>query len=243
MFGRKELIAVTVSIIIFSFVFGFNDGKSGFDFGYWGLNFIRVFLVVTISVLLRELVIKLVARKKGCSSTYEIWNLKRYWFFEWNKLGKGVPVASIFAIFLTLITNGKAYFTAIGKNVIKADRNLRVGRKFTRLTGYDESLILSSGIITTAFLVVLFSFINKITWVDFSLMIGINFWLTLWGLLPFPSLNAGRMFVGSRNYFVFVLAFVVALFALKDLNIILNLILSVLCAGVLLAVYYYFLEY
>ena len=243
MFGRKESIAILISILIISFVFGFNDNSPGFDTNYWIMNFLRVLLIVTISLLLKETVIKSVAKRIGCESEYSIWNLRRYGFKEKEILEKGVPVASVLAILIALIFNGKVFFTAIGNNIIKANRELRIGRKFTRLDAYSEGLIIISGILVTAFLTIFFSFLDKISWVDFGLIITINFWLTLWSLVPIPPLNAGRLFIGSRIRYVFTLGLVIVMFLLKDVNILLNLALSLISAGLIMAIYYYLVEY
>lgn len=243
MFGKKELNAILISILIIGFVFGFNDGRESFDLNYWLSNFIKVILIVAFSILLREIIIKLAAKKKGCTSEYEVWGLKRYGYFEHEKFKKGIPFMSMIAILLTLISNGKVFFTAIGNNIIKADRNLRVGKKFTRLDQFSEGLIFVSGILVTALLTILFAFFDKISWVDFGLIVNVNFWLTVWALLPIPSLNGGRLFMDSRILYIFVLALVVIMFLLKDINIILNLVLSVILAGILILIYYYLIEY
>src|SRR3989344_2103912 len=105
MFGRKEIIALVVSILLLSFIFGFDDGSKSFDISFWLLNFLKILLIVSISLLLREIVMKMVSGKKGCESEYEIWSIRRYWIYQENRLTKGIPVAAIIAIILTLISN------------------------------------------------------------------------------------------------------------------------------------------
>lgn len=243
MFGKKEFIAILISILILSFVFGFNDGSKTFSLNFWLLNFLKVLIIVTISVLLRELVMKIIARKKGCDSEYELWGIKRYWFYEHNRFNVAIPFAAIISVLVTLFSNGKAFFTVLGKNVIKANRKLRVGREYTRLTHSDENFIIAAGILVTGFLAILFNLFDQMSWVDFSLIVNINMWLTLWSLLPLPSLNAGRLFFNSRSMYIFILALVLFIFILKDLNIVLDLILSILVGGFLVAIYYYYVEY
>lgn len=242
MFGKKEIRHLIIGILILSFVFGFNDGRETFNFGYWLLNFLLVLVVVAISVLVRELVRKFVAHRKGCKTEYNLWFVKQVSFRPTGGLKTGFPIFPIISVFLTLISNGKAFFTAIETNTVEAVRKYRVGRKFTRLTEYDEAIILLSGVLTSAFFVLLFSGLNKIFGI-FSLFIVVNFWLTLYALLPIPPLDGGKILFGSRSLYVFSVAFIIALFLMKDLNIILSLMFSFIIAFILLIIYYRGAEY
>ena len=243
MFGKKEIRHLIIGILILSFVFGFNDGRENFVFGYWLLNFLMVLAVVTISVLVRELVRKFVAHRKGCRTEYNLWFVKQFSFRPSGGLKTGFPFFPIVAVFLAFISNGKAFFTAIETNTVEAVRKYRVGRKFTRLTEYDEAIILLSGILTSAFFVLFFSSLGKMVNVNLNIFVIVNFWLALYALLPIPPLDGGKILFGSRSLYIFSVAFIVALFLMKDLNIILSLLFSFIIAFILLIIYYRGAEY
>jgi len=215
MFGKKEIRHLTIGILILSFVFGFNDGRENFVFGYWLLNFLLVAVVVAISVLARELVRKFVAYRKGCRTEYNLWFIKKFSYRPTSGLKTGFPFFPIVAVFLAFISNGKAFFTAIETNTVEAVRKYRVGRKFTRLTEYDEAIILLSGILTSAFFVLFFSSLSKMVNINLNIFVVVNFWLALYALLPIPPLDGGKILFGSRSLYIFSVAFIVALFLMK----------------------------
>ncbi len=243
MFGKKEIRHLIIGILILSFIFGFNDGRENFVFGYWLLNFLMVLVVVAISVLVRELVRKFVAHRKGCKTEYNLWFVKQVSFRPTGGLKTGFPIFPIIAVFLAFISNGKAFFTAIETNTVEAVRKYRIGRKFTRLTEYDEAIILLSGVLTSAFFVLFFSSLSKMVNVNLNIFVVVNFWLTLYALLPIPPLDGGKILFGSRPLYVFSVAFIIALFLMKDLNIILSLLFSFIIAFILLIIYYRGAEY
>ena len=61
MFTKKEIVHLAISVVVLAFVFGFDDGQSIFVFSYWITNLFRILLLVAVSILLRELFIKLTA--------------------------------------------------------------------------------------------------------------------------------------------------------------------------------------
>lgn len=243
MFGKKEVRHLIFGILILSFVFGFNDRRETFNLGYWLLNFLMIMIIITISLVAREVVRKFFAYRKGCVTEYCLWFVKQLGFRKGAKIKTGFPFGAIVALYLSLISNGVLYFTGIDKNEISAVRKYRLGRRFTRLTGYDESLILLSGILTSAFFVLFFSGLDRLVNIDFGMFVTVNFWLTLFALIPIPPLDGGKIFFNSRPLYIFSATFVIALFLMKDLNFILSLLFSIIIAFILMVVYYRGAEY
>jgi len=243
MFGKKEIRHLIAGILILSFVFGFNDNRESFNLAYWLLNFFIVVIVVAISLLLREVVRKFFAHRKGCKTEYSLWFIKQLSFRPAGRLRTGFPFMTVLALFLTFISNGKIFLTSIDENNVEAVRKYRVGRKFTRLTEYDEALILLSGILTSAFLVLFFSGFGRLINLNLSMFVTVNFWITLFALIPLPPLDGGKILFASRPLYIFSLAFVIALFLMKDLNLILSLLFSFIIAFILMVIYYRSAEY
>jgi len=79
--------------------------------------------------------------------------------------------------------------------------------------------------------------------VNLNIFVIVNFWLALYALLPIPPLDGGKILFGSRSLYIFSAAFIVALFLMKDLNIILSLLFSFIIAFILLVIYYRGAEY
>lgn len=245
MFGKKEVKQLLISAVILGFVFGFDDGAETFKLSFWLFNFVIVTIIVGLSIFGREFIKKLIAKRKNCTTEYEIWWLKRFGFKSGSKfknvgLKKGIPLFSILAVMFSFVSLGKIFFTAIGKTDVKSVKSHRVGRKFIEVTNYEEAVILLSGIVFNLLLVLIFNAVNLY---PLNLIFIINFWLVIYNMLPIPPLDGGKIFFNSILVYIFGLAFIILAFGLKDLNVIFNIVLSVIIAFVLLFIFYYFGEY
>ena len=61
-FKKKEVYSLILGIIILAFVFGFDDGKETFNIYNWIINFIRLVLIVAISLITHTISHKLIAK-------------------------------------------------------------------------------------------------------------------------------------------------------------------------------------
>lgn len=245
MFGRKEVNHLLISALILGFVFGFDDGKETFNLFFWLFNFLVVAVIAGLSIFGREFVKKVVAKRKNCVAEYEIWWIKRFGFgrgakFERVGLKRGIPLFSVIAVLISFVSLGRVFFCAVGKTDVTSVKAHRVGRKFIDVTNYEEAVILFSGIVFNLLMALIFNMINIY---PLNLFFIVNMWLVVFNMLPIPPLDGGKIFFNSILIYIFGLAFIVLGFGLKDLNIIFNIILSVLIAFVLLVIFYYFGEY
>ena len=138
MFTKKEFLALIISVLILTFIFGFYDGSPTFVLSNWMLNFFRIFLLVSVAVLFRELVIKLFAKRHDATSEYEIWNIKQIWFNV--KLKMGLPLGILIALIFAIVSKGRFFFTAIGTNKLKEIGVARVGRKYQNIKKKDAKV-------------------------------------------------------------------------------------------------------
>ncbi len=241
MFTQKEIKHLIISILLLGFVFGFNDGNKSFIANLWVLNFIRITLLVAITILFRELIIKLYAKRKGATSEYNSWFIQRVWFTQ-PKLKPGIPFGYIFSILGAAISNGKFFFTAMGIHDLKENRNARVGRKTILLTYFEECLIILSGVYANLFLIFLSVFLMNNYDINLNAFIDINFFLIFWNLiLPISDLDGAKIFFGSKLLWIFSVLFVVLSYLFLNVGIILALFGALLISFV--GVYFYYTKY
>lgn len=238
MLNKKEILALVVSIFILSFVFGFDDGSSIFELNHWLFNFFKIFLLVGISILFRELIVKLFASRHECRSEYEIWNVKQVWFN--TRLKFGFPFGVLFSLILAIASKGNFFFTAIGSHKIIENKTARVGRKFQSLQYYEEAQIASMGILASLFVSIIAMIVGEIFDINISGFVIINFYLALFNMLPFSDLDGAKIFFGSIFMYTYLLVFIVVAFLLMKFSIILGLVIALLMALIATGFYFYF---
>ncbi len=216
MLKKRELIHFVISILILSLVFGWNDGKSTFDVAYFLANFLKIIILVTLTLLVHELGHKLTARFYDAETEYELITLERIWFK--GKLKKPIPVFPIVAVFLAIVSKGQLFFTGIAKTKILTQSKRRVGRKFIELTGYEEALILFSGPLANILLILLLTILGRMLGTNFPTFITINLFVALWYMVPLPGFDGNGIYFGSRFFYIFGLAFLVLALLLQTLS-------------------------
>lgn len=237
MFTKRELLHLLISIFILSFVFGFDDGNKTFVLNYWLSNFFRIFLLIIVAVLFRELVVKLFAKRHDAKSEYEILSVKQVWFNV--KLDKGIPFGVLFALVLAIASRGKFFFTAVGRHNFIESKTARVGRKYQSLQYYEEAQIASIGILSSLFLAVLGLLLGRFFDVNMAVFIGINFYIALFNMLPFSDLDGAKIFFGSLLTYIYLLIFLVVAFLLIKTSVVLGILIAFLIASAATIGYYY----
>src|SRR3989344_36120 len=235
MFTKKEIVHLAISVVVLAFVFGFDDGQSIFVFSYLITNLFRILLLVAVSILLRELFIKLTANKFNSKAEYHIWLIERFWFRMKDAIKPGIPFGIIFSLIGAFVSKGKFFFTAIGVHDIKQNLAARAGNKKLLLGDLQESLIVLTGIYVSIILIYL-GFIFDIEW-----LAAINFFLALYNLIPFSNLDGAKVFFGSFLLWIFSVLLVVFSYLLIPVNLVLALILGIIFSfGVVI---YYYVKY
>lgn len=248
--NKKEGIAFLVSVLILSFVFGFDDGSKTFVLQNWLRNFFIIVFMVAVSLLVHVLIIKYFAYRHQCGSEYRIWYITRFGFKKserFDKTGtaralKGVPLGALLAVILAFLTNGLLYFTAIFDNEVSVNKTQRVGRKPSELTEYEEAIIQLSGPLANIALMVIGIAIGSLFKFDSGMFVTINFFIALFCMLPFSSLAGAKIFFGSRNLYVFGLMLIILSYILKDVGLIGAVILTMVLAVLLTGAYYFLWE-
>lgn len=244
LFNKKELFALGISVFILSLVFGFNDGAKSFILTNWIKNFVIIFLLVLVSFLFRELVIKYWAYRHDSKVDYRLWVVNRFGFKKWERfdrsgLKRGVPLGVIIAFIVTVLSNGLLYFCAVGENEVIVNKKARTGRKQIELNNYEDAIIQLSAVFANVFLMVLGMSVFSWFGFDTSMFIKINFFIAVFAMIPLSRLEGAKIFFGSRNLYVFALATIIMAFLLKGLGVIAGLALAVLIAAVIAGAYYF----
>ena len=238
MFTKKEVIALLISILIFAFIFGFDDGRQTFNASYWLANLFTIAIIVAISLLVRELVIKFFAKRHEAESQYKIWQMEYLWFDKKVKLIRPLPFGIIISLILAVYSKGTFFFTAIGKHDLILNKSVRVGRQRINLKYFEEAQIISTGIVASLFLSIIVLLFGRLTNTDFSRFVNINFYLALFNMIPFSSLDGAKIFFGSLTLYLFMAIFVIGAFLLIQLNVIIALLVAFLIASVIAIIYF-----
>lgn len=259
MFHKKEVVPLVVSIVAMGLALGFDDGGDVFALLPWLGNFISVTLVVGISFLLHQVAHKILARRSGFDTEYQLWgvqhfSLKHVLFGKTPKqkafprkvrfLGKEYtldvfPLGVVLSLFVTILSQGKLFFLALGHYKLMLSKPSRFGRKFVEVTHFDEAKIALAGPMVHIVLLALAKLFNTHGTLD-TFMLA-NAAMAIFYMLPLPHLDGSKVYFGSPYLYVASLAFMVSMVILAyTVSFIPMLIISVLSALVMFVLYYYF---
>ncbi len=225
-YTRREIAYLATVIIVLSLVFGFNDGSEKFEMSYWLLNFIKILVIVALSVLIHDFAHDMMAKRYGFLSEYRVWGLKRFGFGEpsfpkqINLFGKtftihSFPLGIIIALLVTLLSNGRAFFTAISSYGLVIKKTHRIGKRFIEVTDFEEAKIALAGPMANILLVIIFKLFNSAG--TFDAVIMVNTWMAFWDMFPLPGLDGSKVFWGSRPLYVFSFIFILGIVILSSL--------------------------
>lgn len=249
-FTKEEIRALIISIFVLGIVFGLDDKREVFQFSYWVLNFLRVLIIVSIILVLREHVRKIIAGKFYAETEYRIWGITRIGFGKGAKLPiklfrfevKSIWLGVILPLLVSIVSFGKAYFPVVGMFDVKGDVVKRIGRRFIKLTEFETALIALSGIIVNIILVLFFSIFNK--FINFNQFISINMWIAMFSFLPLGNLDGSKIFFNSILLYILSLAFTIFIFILIPyLGLVSTIILSIIFALIATFAYFKLFEY
>ena len=258
MFTRREIFPLVLSIAVMSLGLAFNDQQPTFEWGYWLSNFFVVLLAVAVSFVIHQVAHKIVARRHGFDTEYQLWGVQSFswrpkspWkakerpfprtitLFGKKYLINAFPIGIVLSLLVTFISNGALFFLAVGQYALLLKRHSRFGRKYIQVTGYEEAKIALVGPLSHVVLMVLASFFN--TSGTFHTFVFVNAALAIFYMIPVHNLDGAKVLFGSQLLYIatliFVLASVILVFVLPPVPM---LIISAAASLVGLALYYYF---
>lgn len=205
-------------------------------------NFIGITIIVAVSLLIREIGHKIVARSYDCSTEYRIWEIKRTGFSEKAKLPKkflgfkvsSIPLGIILPLLFVFISRGKIPFAITGTFIITINTLYRVGRKYVRLTELEEAKIALAGPIASILFAIFLKFLSIIFSINLNTAITITLFIAIFNMLPIPNIDGGRIFFGNKGMYIFNLAFIIiCALLLQTVGILLTIILSLIFAAII----------
>lgn len=224
-YEKKELKHLAISILIVTFVFAYGNLSL--------INFILIALMVAVTFFVHDIAHKLIAKRYGSSAQYRIWTIQRLGFRERAK-SRPLPLGIILALYVTLLSSGRLFFTAIESFVLETKKYKRLGRKFLHITEGEVALIALSGPLAN----ILLAYFLKIFGV-FDDMVLINSLFALFHMVPISSLDGAKIFFGAKYLYVLSILFIIfSVFALQLLSSIEGFLLSIFLAVFGLVVFF-----
>lgn len=225
-----------VAALIAGFVFGFDDKSQVFEFTAWFMNFLWFSFLSLIALLILISTQKYFSRKYGAVVNYELWTTKRFGFWEAMHFKKPFPTGIILPILVALFSTGQILFSAALSFFTKIVPAYRIGKKYTQLTEYEIAKISLFGLLANVLFAVILSVIGKEMFHD---LILVNLFIAISYMIPLPGLLGSSIFFGSRNLYVFGLAFIlICAILLNFINGILALIIAGVFAIIALTVFF-----
>ncbi|MFH1455879.1 MAG: hypothetical protein ABIF40_02930 [archaeon] len=248
-FSKLEITHLIIALFIISFAFGFNDGRDVFELSFWLVNFMKILVFSAIALFVHIFAQKWVAKIYGFGCEFRLWTIRQWRFIPEPKFPKkwfkgklelgGLPIGSIISVLVTVLSNGKLFFVAIGNYIITSSKSTRLGRKWVYISEAEESKVAMSGAMANIFVMILFKIFNYNNFFDD--LIFINGMFALFSLIPIPPLDGGKLFISSRVWYVFVAVFAIfTVILITYLNALLVLIIAALLGLVLAGVYFYY---
>ncbi len=259
MFSKSEVRALVISILVISLAIGFDDKSDIFIWGHWIQNFLAVMLMVTVAFIVHQLGHKIVARANGFETEYNLWGVQSFKLTTKSLMGRTInkpfpkviklfgkeftinafPIGVVISIFVTLLSNGKIFFLAIGQYNLLLKKTARIGRKYIEVQNVEEAKIALAGPIASIILMVIAKLFN--THGTFDTFIMVNAALAIFHMIPLPNLAGIKIYFGSRILYVTSLVFIVAMVVLVyNVSVIPMLIISGISAVIAFGLYYYF---
>ncbi len=192
----EEIKQLIISAVVLAFVFGF-----AYSGGFGGISNLVVYFpvalfVVSLGFVLHELGHRTIAKRFDCHAEYRIWK-------------QGL----LFAVLITLVTNGAFIFAAPGAVMIypKAD----IWGRAASLTRKKMGLISIAGPAMNIALAAVFIALNFVfPSFIFSLGAFINIWFALFNMIPFPPFDGSKIFAWNWRIWLCLLIPLIALYFL-----------------------------
>lgn len=226
-FDKKEVKLIILSIVVLSFAFGFNDKRPDFVLSYYLFNLVLVTILVALSILIIEIMIRLIARQYFCNIQHQVWGIKRYSLRA--TLKKKIPLGVIFCILGAFISKGSFVFALVQNHLIKENTSFRALKKSIHISEFETAVIYSIAPLTALVLVCIGKILNL------GLLSTINSYFAIFLILPFPASDAIKILFSAKFFYLFVLVFIVlSTILLIYTGVISTIIIAILASTIIL---------
>jgi len=238
--NKKEFVRFIVGVIVLTIVFGFDDGSETFVLSFWLFNLLKSFIVVLFCSLAYYYAQFLFARLRDAKIEYRLWTVSRFLplkdYYRGNR--PNVPVGIIIALFLSLVSAGRFFFTGVGTTEIIYEKSKRTGRRFTNVGEYESALIYLAGPLALTAILFICTWLEMFEIETAGLMI-VSFYMLIFSILPIPGLDGSKAFTSSRLAYIFFIALIILNLFLSVVGISFAVVISVIMALIVLGIYYY----
>jgi len=193
-FNKSEVQALVITVLVLGFVFGFDDGRSSFNFAFWLMNLFNCVLLVALSLLVSHSVVR-------------IFNIH----FGYKPEFKMSLYGLIFCLIVVLISDswGKAIPILLpGFFVVSMMEGHRIGRFRYGINYKILGSISLFGPATNMLLAVLFKGLSALPFLAGNVLIEkailINMLFAVYSLIPIPMNIGIYIFYWSRLGFAFI---------------------------------------
>lgn len=224
-FTAHEARGLVISILVISFIISFKEwGTARFDFGEGIFNLFNAILIVALSVLIHD-------------AGQRIWGLAIGYRIEFRMWTLGLIVALV----LAFISNGSLWLIVPGSFMLHHLAGHRLGFFRYGINYVGQAMVAMAGPLFSLLLIILLKVLYAFSpnhLIEKAIIFNVVYIIT--SMLPFPTLDGGKIFFGSRMIYAFLFPAIVlaTILLMVKIHIFLALVLSLLIGVVLWLVYY-----
>jgi hypothetical protein len=235
---KQELKTILTSVILFGFIFGFDDGKTSFILSHWIANFILTTVFSLILVLIFIQSTKKYSLSLGIKTNFEILKGKRYGWGKGSTLKKNfVPWGIILAAVTTISSYGKLYFTGVFSPKFEELKSKRLGKKHTIIR---DSEIAHISLIGPTILTLMGIFSKGVPIPQINNLFSIMcFSIAFCAMLPIPKLNGCHAYFGAPAKYISIMTLIMGTFYLTKITTPFQTIILGAITSILTLVIYY----
>jgi len=224
MFKKEEFAYFGLSAIVMGYIIAF----SAFTWTGWIIGICLALAMIAVHVLTQ----KIVAYKFGADLEYDLWNIRRYWFYKQSYFKKPFPAWLVIPLFLSIISAGLIKW--FGTLTFEAYPNTRrIKKRWYEITEWEFALIAVSGIFANLVLAIISQFFG---WNEFAVL---NILFAFFNALPFSQLDGTKVFFGSRLLWIFSVVLIVAMLILIGISNIISTIIAALALAIITILIFY----
>ena len=196
-FSKKELLWIGVSIVVITFIVGFDDGNDVFNFSAYSSNMLVSFIAVVIAVIIHESAHRIAAPNLGYRLEF------RPFFF--GILG---------GLILAFMSYGKILFLAYGSFFLDIREKHRLGY-FRHYLGYfDNGKVAVVGPLANLVTAMIFKGLVFLPEALVSKIVLVNVLFAITNMLPIPPLDGAHVMYSTKTLYPFVMAAIIGAAAL-----------------------------
>ncbi len=244
---KKEVRHFIVAVFLLTFIFGLNDRAEVFNASQYITNLFQVFLGAIVILFVFVVAQKIWAFKYGASVEFNVWWIKRYYFYPGSSLPKKIKffgkdvvwnhfyIGPIVSVLVTLVSQGTSYFCFVGSTIMTEHKKYHAGERYRHILTLETAQVAFAGVVAVLLVVLMAIAAGRDMFSSFILM---GMYFIGFQMIPLPRLAGGRLFFDALPLYVFT-----AVLALSSLliawyvGVIAAIIVGIIVAIIAVSVY------